>query len=103
MESAHIAANKNTVPGDVSTMVPGGIRMGTPALTSRGFTEVDFEKVAEFFAKSVQITIKVEEQTGAKLKDFGHAVIAKLRHEVKEYAKQFPTIGFEKGSMKYVD
>lgn len=28
MESVHIAANKNTVPGDVSAMVPGGIRMG---------------------------------------------------------------------------
>jgi glycine hydroxymethyltransferase len=28
MELAHIAANKNTVPGDVSAMVPGGIRMG---------------------------------------------------------------------------
>lgn len=29
MELCHIAANKNTVPGDVSAMVPGGIRMGT--------------------------------------------------------------------------
>jgi len=28
MELAHIAANKNTVPGDVSALVPGGIRMG---------------------------------------------------------------------------
>ena len=29
-------------------MVPGGLRMGTPALTSRGFVESDFEPVAEF-------------------------------------------------------
>ena len=35
MELANLAANKNTVPGDVSAMTPGGIRMGTPALTSR--------------------------------------------------------------------
>ena len=35
MELAGLAANKNTVPGDVSAMTPGGIRMGTPALTSR--------------------------------------------------------------------
>ena len=48
MELAHIAANKNTVPGDKSALVPGGLRMGAPALTSRGFTETDFEKVAEF-------------------------------------------------------
>jgi glycine hydroxymethyltransferase len=30
LELAHIAANKNTVPGDVSAMVPGGVRMGEP-------------------------------------------------------------------------
>ncbi len=29
-------------------MVPGGLRMGSPALTSRGFVESDFEQVAEF-------------------------------------------------------
>ena len=34
MELAHIAANKNTVPGDVSAMVPGGIRMGEFACMS---------------------------------------------------------------------
>ena len=45
LELAHIAANKNTVPGDVSAMVPGGLRIGTPALTSRGFVEKDFEAV----------------------------------------------------------
>ena len=48
LELAHVAANKNTVPGDKSALVPGGLRMGAPALTSRGFTETDFEKVAEF-------------------------------------------------------
>lgn len=48
LELAHIAANKNTVPGDVSALNPGGVRMGTPALTSRGFVERDFAKVAEF-------------------------------------------------------
>jgi glycine/serine hydroxymethyltransferase len=56
LELAHIAANKNTVPGDVSAMVPGGLRMGSPALTSRGFIEKDFEQVAEFVHRAVQIT-----------------------------------------------
>ncbi len=54
LELAHIAANKNTVPGDKSALVPGGLRMGTPALTSRGFTEADFDKVAEFVERCAQ-------------------------------------------------
>ena len=48
LELAHIAANKNTVPGDKSALVPGGLRMGAPALTTRGFTQRDFVQVAEF-------------------------------------------------------
>ncbi|RID51055.1 hypothetical protein BRARA_H01745 [Brassica rapa] len=111
LEAVHIASNKNTVPGDVSAMVPGGIRMGTPALTSRGFVEEDFAKVAEYFDKAVTLALKVKsEAQGTKLKDFVSAMeasstiqseIAKLRHEVEEFAKQFPTIGFEKETMKY--
>ena len=34
-ELANLVVNKNTVPGDVSAMTPGGIRMGSPALTTR--------------------------------------------------------------------
>lgn len=49
-------------------------------------------------------------EPGTKLKDFLATIqessyfqteIAKLRHDVEEYAKQFPTIGFEKATMKY--
>ncbi|XP_050378846.1 serine hydroxymethyltransferase 2, mitochondrial [Argentina anserina] len=111
MEAAHIAANKNTVPGDVSAMVPGGVRMGTPALTSRGFMEDDFAKVAEYFDVAVKIALKIKAATkGTKLKDFVATLesdgqiqteIAKLRHEVEQYAKEFPTIGFEKETMRY--
>ncbi|CAA7404362.1 unnamed protein product [Spirodela intermedia] len=63
LELVHIAANKNTVPGDVSAMVPGGIRMGTPALTSRGFVEEDFVKVAEFFDAAVKLALKIKADT----------------------------------------
>ncbi len=44
-ELAGLAVNKNTVPGDKSALIPSGIRMGSPALTSRGFDEADFDKV----------------------------------------------------------
>jgi glycine hydroxymethyltransferase len=110
MELAHIAANKNTVPGDVSAMVPGGLRMGTPALTSRGFIEEDFDQVADFVDKSVKITQALKKEYGPKLKDFKEALadgkpmpaaVKKLKEEVELFAKQFPTIGFEKSSMRY--
>lgn len=45
LDLVHITLNKNSVPGDQSAIVPGGIRIGTPALTTRGFTEEDFVQV----------------------------------------------------------
>ncbi len=38
--------------GDTSALMPGGLRMGAPALTSRGFTEDDFRQVADFVDRS---------------------------------------------------
>mmetsp|Transcript_13903 Transcript_13903/g.29702 ORF Transcript_13903/g.29702 Transcript_13903/m.29702 type:complete len:525 (-) Transcript_13903:430-2004(-) len=108
LELVHIAANKNTVPGDVSALVPGGVRMGTPALTTRGFTEKDFEQVVEFVDEAVGIAQMIREKTGPKLKDFRAAVdtqqwpeIDALKAKVEAFAKNFPTIGFEKADMRY--
>lgn len=67
LELAHIALNKNTVPGDKSAMVPGGIRMGSPALTSRGFIEPDFDAVADFVHRGIQIAQQLKSQSGAPL------------------------------------
>lgn len=64
LELAHIALNKNTVPGDKSAMVPGGIRMGSPALTSRGFVEKDFEQVAEFVHQGISIAKALKAKAG---------------------------------------
>lgn len=110
LELAHIACNKNTVPGDKSALVPGGVRLGSPALTSRGFVEADFDKVAEFVDRGVKIAVDLKAKTGTKLKDFKDALnkevpaeILELKHDVEEFAKQFPTIGFEKAEMRYQD
>ena len=46
LELCSIAINKNTVPGDKSALIPGGIRIGTPALTSRGFEEAHFDQAS---------------------------------------------------------
>lgn len=111
LELAHIACNKNTVPGDKSAMVPGGLRLGTPALTTRGFVEADFEKVADFVVKGINIAKTLKEKHGPKLKDFRDALadappgkfpeIDALRDQVEAFAAQFPTIGFDKAEGKY--
>ena len=51
LDEVHITANKNKVPGDTrSPFQTSGLRVGSPAVTSRGFTEADMDRVAEFIA-----------------------------------------------------
>lgn len=111
LEMACIASNKNTVPGDTSALNPGGIRMGTPALTTRGFMEEDFAKVAHFFDRAVNIAVKLKStEQGKKMKGFremcllGPSVdpdLVQLREEVSEFASAFPTVGFEEDEMDF--
>ena len=111
LELACIASNKNTIPGDKSALMPGGIRMGTPALTSRGFVEADFEKVAEFFDRAVNIAVKLKNtEEGKKLKGFkelcavGPSVdpeLEALRNDVMDFACSFPTVGFDEDEMEF--
>ena len=56
LELVNVASNKNTVPGDKSAMKPGGLRMGTPAMTTRGLLPDDFVRVAEIVDRAVTIT-----------------------------------------------
>ncbi|KAF4736786.1 Serine hydroxymethyltransferase, cytosolic, partial [Perkinsus olseni] len=58
-ELASITLNKNTVPGDRSAMNPSGLRIGSPAMTSRGCTEEDFRRVARFLNRAVDIALEV--------------------------------------------
>ena len=110
LELANIATNKNTVPGDVSALTPGGIRMGAPALTSRGLKEADFAKVAEFFDRAVKITVDAKAAVGPKIKDFrahfakgaaAEPALVQLKDDVTAFAQQFPTVGFEEDTMRY--
>ena len=111
LELACIATNKNTIPGDKSALNPGGIRMGTPALTSRGLVEDDFAKVAEFFDRAVAIAVELQKtDQGSKLKGFRemcsvgpsvHPDLVQLRKDVSEFACTFPTIGFDESEMAF--
>jgi len=60
LELVGIASNKNTVPGDKSALKPGGLRMGTPAMTTRGFQEADFVRVADVVNRAVTITQRLD-------------------------------------------
>ena len=55
MDEAHITCNKNTIPNDPkSPFVTSGVRLGTPAVTSRGMKEGDMDRIAEAIAKVIK-------------------------------------------------
>lgn len=58
-DEVHITLNKNTIIGDKSAITPGGVRIGTPAVTTRGYVEADMVNVAEFLDKLIRISKKV--------------------------------------------
>lgn len=93
LEQINIACNKNSIPGDKSALTPCGIRIGTPAMTSRGFGTQDFERVAVYIDQSIKIA--QEEQAALpkdanKLKDFRARItsgeVAKINDLKKEIA-----------------
>lgn len=65
LESINITCNKNTVPNDTeSPFVASGIRLGTPALTTRGFKEAEFKEVAQLIDEALRA--KEENLKGVK-------------------------------------
>lgn len=75
---AGITVNKNTVPFDTRPAYsPSGIRLGTPALTSRGLKEADMVKVAEWIDQAI-----INRDDSQKL--------AKQREEIRKFALDFP-------------
>lgn len=76
LDEAHITANKNTIPNDPkSPFVTSGLRLGTPAATSRGLKTDDFDKVAE----AIAVVIKEHE-----------AGIEKARAIIAEITAKYP-------------
>ncbi|MBQ4596477.1 MAG: serine hydroxymethyltransferase [Firmicutes bacterium] len=78
LDEANITTNKNTIPNDPqSPFVTSGLRLGTPAMTSRGFKEEDVEKVAE----AIALVIDSHGEEGA---------MDKARAIVKELTDKYP-------------
>jgi glycine hydroxymethyltransferase len=77
LDRAGIAVNKNTIPGDPqSPFVTSGLRLGTPALTTRGFREAEMERVSELID---EVLIARDDVT-----------IGRVRGEVRELTEAFP-------------
>jgi glycine hydroxymethyltransferase len=116
LERVSITANKNSLPGDQSAINPGGVRLGTPALTTRGLKEEDFDRVAELLDEGCKIAVKAQQisaleveaqlQSGevsrktkkVLLKDFQHVLekneeikskMDALRQDVETFATPF--------------
>lgn len=61
LDDAHVTANKNTIPNDPrSPFVTSGVRLGTPAVTTRGMKEEDMDKIAEIIARVIESEDNVE-------------------------------------------
>merc|ERR1712144_88410 len=93
-EMASISLNRNAVHGDVSALSPGGVRIGSPAMTTRGCGAADFQKIAEFLDRCCQIAVKVQKEKGKKLKDFEEGLkddadVVALKKEVEEWTVSF--------------
>jgi len=104
LEEVGIACNKNTVPGDKSALNPSGIRLGTPALTTRGMKETEIKQVVELIHQGLQLALEVFKLSGPKLVDFKkilldnaecHEKVLKVKESVEKLATAFPMPGFD--------
>lgn len=101
LERAGIITNKNTVPYDtMPPFYPSGIRIGTPAATTRGMKEKDMKQLASWINEVIEQIKdnplpKVKEDRGPFFKEFRKTVrenkrISQIALEVKKYLKEFP-------------
>ncbi|KAH0794969.1 serine hydroxymethyltransferase, cytosolic [Histomonas meleagridis] len=97
LDCANITTNKNTIPGDKNAGMPKGLRIGSPALTTRGLLEKDFEKVGEFIIEGIQHTKRIKKAT-KKLNEFKKVTsndekVKDLKKRVIEFATKFDLPG----------
>jgi len=108
-EAVSIAVNKNTCPGDKSALKPSGIRLGTPALTTRGFREKDIIEVANYIDQAIKLAVQINTSNDDKkssqltLKDFKENMkrdehlknIQNLKNSIESFAERYPMPGYD--------
>jgi len=70
LEQNNITANRNSIPGDLKPLNPSGVRIGTPAITTRGMKEKDMAKIADFIYRVLIKKGKVKKEVVAFCKKF---------------------------------
>lgn len=98
LELVDISLNKNTIAGDKSARVPGGVRIGTPAVTSRGFKEDEMKVVGNFLMRAVDITKKYQDVK--KEKEYNKIIarddeIPRFKNDVIKFTRQYPVPGID--------
>ncbi|MDE2312195.1 MAG: serine hydroxymethyltransferase [Patescibacteria group bacterium] len=106
LEAAGMTTNKNTIPKDpASPFYPSGVRLGSPALTTRGFKEAEMRQVGDWIAraleqiKSYRLPEKKEERAAYinkfKVEIKNNLRLKEIRGEIKDLCKNFPVPGIE--------
>lgn len=95
LADAEITVNRNAVPFDTNgPWYTSGVRIGTPALTTRGLKEPEMKKVADFICSVLRATTpKLDPKTGSSSKaqvDVDGKVIASVKGEIHEFLNDFP-------------
>ena len=101
LDNAGITVNKNTIPGEPSSpFYPSGVRLGTPALTTRGMREGEMRRIGKMISDAIMEIkdLRMPEEKGERLayiKEFktsimGNSKIREIRAEVQDLCKSFP-------------
>ncbi|KAK7247316.1 hypothetical protein RIF29_42197 [Crotalaria pallida] len=104
LDMASITLNKNSLPGDTNAKKPGGIRIGSPAMTTRGLGEKEFALAADFIHEGVQISLEAKSLfSETKFPGFLKFVsspefplgdkVSELRRKVEALVAQYPIPG----------
>ena len=98
LDAMHITTNKNSLIGDKSALNPGGVRLGTPAMTTRGMKEAEMEVISGFLLRAITIAKRIQGSVGKQLKDFLPALdadeeIKQVAEEVKAFASKYSIPG----------
>ena len=98
-EKVNISINKNSVPGDTSAISPGGIRLGTPTVTTRGMDNYHMVVIANLLDEIINLAIDIQNTFNCnKLSEFINIIenndnvidnINNIKERVINFSKQF--------------